>query len=128
MTTEARKTHSSEYSTVTTVVMVALTLLVSVPIMWLIGAFATFSYGLGLWIVPYLGSQLSLQFFADRGADAYRSAISVFAALAALQNTALVFWYLRKAGASKLLDLVLHLLLGLTILGVLAGFLLLLAL
>ncbi|MCL2655192.1 MAG: hypothetical protein FWD65_05765 [Coriobacteriia bacterium] len=104
------------------------TLLISLPVMWLIGHIAAFMYGLGIWITPWLASAIGLHFLADKGTQGYQQAVIIFAVVAALQNAALVFWNQRETGASKILHITLQVLIGLTILGILAGLLAMIAL
>ncbi|MCL2882820.1 MAG: hypothetical protein FWF45_08105 [Coriobacteriia bacterium] len=106
----------------------AVTFVVSLPLMWLIGYVAITFYGLGIWIIPYLGSTIGLHVFASQGAQAYHKAVIIFAVIAALQNAALIFWNQRESGASKLRGIILRVLIGLTVLGTFAGLLMLFAL
>jgi len=110
------------------IVGAAVTFLISLPIMWLVGYIAITYYGLGIWIIPYLGSTIGLSVLAKQGAQAYRKAVIIFAIIAALQNAVLIFWNQRESGTSKVRNIILRVLIGLTILGTFAGILLVLAL
>jgi len=107
----------------------AVTFLVSLPIMWLIGNYAAFAAcGLGIWIIPWLGGRIGLHFLAGNGTQGYQTIVVIFAIIAALQNAALVFWNQRDKGDSKLLSIILRVLIGLSILGILVGAIIVVAL
>jgi len=129
MSTEKPATKAYEpASLASTIVGAAVTFLVSLPIMWLIGNYAAFTYGLGVWILPYLGGSIGLHFLAYRGVQGYQIVTIIFAVLAAIQNAALLWWNQRSKSSSAVLHRVLLALLALTVLGVLVGILLMLAL
>lgn len=103
--------------------------IVSLPLVWLIGNFAAFvAYGLGIWIIPWLGARVSLYFLASKGTGGYQITVIVFAVIAALQNAALIFWNQRNTSASRLQNIVLKVLIGLSVFALLAGMVVMFAL
>jgi len=105
------------------------TFLITLPIMWIIGNFAAFiAYGLGIWIIPWLVGRVALHFLASNGTQGYQTTAIIFAVIAALQNAALIFWNQRDTGDSRLRNILLKMLISLSVLGILVGIIIVIAL